>query len=800
MKRHAEVVVIGGGVTGCAIAWHLARAGMDVTLLERTELTAGSTWHAAGGTGAFGGSANATALHKYSFDLYPDLERETGQSCGFHHVGEITLGRTAERVEQMTLHRTLAQRNDVETHWLSADEVRERAPILDPSSIRAALFEPSYGHVDPAGVTNAFAKGARDHGATIHRQTPVLETRQRPDRAWDVVTPAGTIRAERVVNAAGLWAREVAALAGLRLPLMPVEHHYFVTEAIPEIAALGFELPLITDADAEYYMRQEGKGLLLGVYEDRCTHWAETGTPLGFSHELLPDDLGRIERNLAQAVESVPCLGTAGVKRVINGPMIFSPDLAPLIGPVPGLANYWAACGVMSGFSQAAAIGLVTAEWMRDGEPPMDVFAWDVARFGSWAGKAYVKARTGDMYATRFRTPYPYEQRAAGRPVRTTPAHALHRQRRAVFGASDGMEYPLWYAPEGMVPEDSLTFRRPNWWGPVGEECRALSAGVGIIDISTYGKHRVTGPGALGWLDRIMAGRVPECDGAIGLTPMLGHSGRLLGEFSMARLAPDDVLLIGSGTADRFHHRWWADLLPPSGVQIESLATSLCGLSVCGPRTRATLAALVADAFDDWPYGTARRMDIGPCSDAIVLRVSYTGELGWEIWVPAEHHLPLLEALLAPVGGQGPVLAGVRALDAMRIEKSYGAWGLEYAPDYTPWEAGMGRLVRLDKGDFIGRDAARAAESAPRRRLHRFDIDTADAEPWGGEPILQGDRVVGTVTSAAFGHRVGHCVALGYLDAGTDPVDLGVPVLGEVRPARRRDTSAFDPEGCLMRA
>lgn len=805
MITTADVVIIGGGVTGCSIAYHLAKAGFtDVVLLERTELTAGSTWHAAGGTGAFGGSANATLLHKYSFDLYPELEAETGQSCGFHHVGEITLGRTEDRVEQMKLHHTLAKRCGVETHWLTREDLLVRAPVMDPTAIKAALFEPSYGHVDPSGVTHAFAKGARDNGAVIHRQTPVLETNQRPDLTWDVVTPSGRIHAQRVVNAAGLWAREVAALAGVYLPLMPVEHHYFVTETISEIAAMKQELPLIGDADAEYYMRQEGKGLLLGVYEDACVHWAETGTPLNFGHELLPNALERIERNLAQACEAVPCLGTAGIKRVINGPMIFSPDLAPLIGPYPGKANYWTACGVMTGFSQSAAIGMIIAAWMSEGEPPMDVFMWDVARYGRWAGKDYTKARTGDMYATRFKTLYPYEERPAGRPVLTTPAYAAYRDMGAVFGASDGVEYPLWFAPAGVEAKDSLTFGRPNWWGHVGAECRALSEGVGIIDISTYGKHIVRGPMAHAWLENLMANKMPARDGQLVLTPMLSPKGRLVGEFSVSRLSREEFLLVGSGPADRYHHRIWETHLPAGGVQVESMTTKLCGFSISGPNARKLLERLCdADISSEaWSYGQVGRVQIGPAADAILTRVAYTGELGYEVLVPCNSQLPLLEALLRVGEDFGVKLAGIRALNSLRIEKGYGAWGMEFSPDYTPFEAGMGRLVKFDKGAFVGRDAALCASEAPLRWVYRqFDIETVDAEPWGGEPVMKDDQVVGYLTSAAFGHRVGHCVALGYMngDHAETREGLFVDILGERCDVAVRATAAFDPEGKRMR-
>jgi dimethylglycine dehydrogenase len=806
MKGHVQVAVIGGGVTGCSVAYHLAKAGFkDVVLLERTELTAGSTWHAAGGTGAFGGGVNASFLHNYSFQLYPQLEKETGQACGLHHVGLLNLARTADRVDELKRHHMLARRAGIATEWLSVERARERAPILKGEGIRAVLHEPAYGHVDPNGVTQAFAKGAAMHGAEIHRHCPVIDTKQCTDGSWEVVTPKGTIRAERIVNAAGLWAREVASMAGVHLPLMPVEHHYFITDPIPEIEELGFELPLIGDADSEYYMRQEGKGLLLGVYEDTCTHWAERGTPGDFGHELLENHLERIERNIEQAVESVPALARAGIKRVINGPMIFSPDLNPLIGPVPGVRNYWCACGVMTGFSQSAAIGMVLAGWMKEGEPLCDVFMWDVARYGSWASKRYVKAKTADMYSTRFRTMFPYEHRPAGRPARTTPAFAAYRQHGAVFGASDGTEFPLWFASPGTAAEETLTFHRPNWFKPVGEECRALHRAVGLIDISTYGKHRVSGPAAFEWLQQVMANQMPVRDGQLVLTPMLSHSGHLMGEFSVGRVSAGEFLLMGSGAVDRFHHRWWEQFPPRHGVSVESITSAWCGFSISGPNARHLLSRLCDQDLSNsaWPYRRIGRCEVGPAADAILIRVAYTGELGFEVHVAAESQVPLLDALLDAGRDLGVTLAGIRALNSLRIEKGYGAWGLEYALDYTPFEAGMGSLVKFDKSSFVGRDAALKLRNLPKRYVFTlFEIEAGSVDPWGDEPILAGDQVAGFLSSAAYGHRTEKSLAIGYLLAAHvhDTESLTIDILGERHGVRVLTRAAFDPDGTRMRS
>ena len=545
MESHARVVVIGGGVTGCAILYHLAKMGWrDVVLLERQELTSGSSWHAAGSLFALTSPSNAAILQKYTIGLYPQLEAESGQSCGYHPVGGMHLARTQDQFMALKLLHSRGKRNGIESEFISVEEARRIAPILDTTGIKAVLHEPIKGYCDPASVTQAYAKAARDMGAKIHRFTPVTATKPLPDGGWEVETPEGNIRADYLVNAAGLWAREVAALAGIDLPLMPVEHHYMVTETIPEIAAFDGEIPNISEPSGGYYCRQEGKGLLLGAYESTCVHWSEDGTPKDFGHELLPNDLSRMEENLGRAVQSMPCLENAGIKRIINGPMIFSPDLGPLLGPYPGLKNYFCAAGVMSGFNQGGGIGRTIAEWIIEGEPSLDVFFWDVARFGDWAGKRYTKARTKYFYEHRTDIIYPFQEFAAGRPIRTYPIHDRLPDAGAVFGLNYGFEYPLWFARKQDEQADRYGFNRGNWFEAVGEECRALRDQVGLLEISTFAKYEVSGPGAAAWLDRLLANRLPR-PGKTLLSPMLSPAGRLLGDFTVSRLAEDRFLLLG---------------------------------------------------------------------------------------------------------------------------------------------------------------------------------------------------------------------------------------------------------------
>ncbi len=806
MKSHVRVAIIGGGVTGCSILYHLAKGGWsEVLLFERSELTSGSTWHAAGGTGVLTAHANMSALHKYSFELYPKIEEETGQSCGFHPVGKVSLARTPARVEELQILQSKARRVGIDPVFLSKEEAKEMSPILDLSAVRAVLFDPANGHVDPNGVTQAFAAGARLHGAEIIRHCPVIETNPRADGSWEVITERGAVIAEHIVNAAGLWAREVAALAGAYLPLMPVEHHYFVTENVPELEELGRELPIIVDEDAGFYMRQEGKGLLFGAYENTCTHWAEGGTPVDFSHELLPNDLDRFEDNLTQAMESVPVLGTVGIKRIVNGPMIFSPDLNPLVGPYPGLVNYWCACGVMTAFRQAGAIGMLLTNWMMEDDPGRDIFMWDLARFGPWAGKSYTRARTANMYSTRFKTPYPYEDRAAGRPVKTTPIYEVQKARGAVFGANNGLEFPLWYATGDSEQADNLTFRRPNWFQTVGEECRALRAGVGLIDVSTFGKYRVTGPKAEAWLDHVLANTIPKVDGKVALSPMLNPRGKLVGDFTVSRLGPEYFFLVGAGLMEQFNLRWWSQWLPADGVTVESMTSRLVGFGIAGPSARSLLERLtdVDVSREAFPFLTARHLEIGPVRDAMIIRISFTGELGYEIYIAPPFQRALMAAIEDAGADLGLRLVGTRALGSLRIEKSFPGWGTELSPDYSPIDAGIGRFVKLDKADFVGRDAMLGLNlQEPPYRLSALEVAADGADVWGGEPVLRDGEYVGHVSSGAYGHCAEKSLALAYLksDVVAGQGDLSIDLVGISRSVEMFTEAVVDPNGSRMRS
>jgi len=805
LPDHAPAVVIGGGLVGCSILYHLAQKGWTgAVLLERTELTSGSTWHAAANIHGLHDNTNISRLQHYTMQLYRRLEAETGQGCGIFQPGSLYLARTEAREHQLRLQAARARRYGWNFHEVGRDEAERLHPLVDFTDIRCIMFEPDGGNVDPSGVTQAYAAGARALGAAIHRFTPVTATEPLPGGGWIVRTPRGEIRTPWVINAAGLWAREVGRMAGLDLPLMPTEHQYLVTETIPEIAAAGRRLPSVADRDGEYYLRQEGLGLLVGAYERDLRFWAEDGTPPGFGHELFPDDLARIEPNLARAMARVPALERAGIRRVINGPMIWSPDAAALFGPVPELAGYFCACGIIPGFSQSGGLGRLAAEWMIEGEPSMDLFAWDLARFGPWAGRAFTRARVADSYANRFKIHFPTEERAAGRPVRTRPAHASQAAMGAVFGLNAGWEHPLWFAAPGEPAEESYGFARQNWFGPVGREVRMLRQRAGIIDISTFARYRVSGPGARGWLEGLLANRMPDQDGRICLAPLIGARGGVAGDFTVARLAADEFFVVGSGLGERFHSRYVRALPLPPRTRFESLTEAMCAVNVAGPLSRDLLAGLTGADLDNvaFPFQHARRITVAGV-DCIALRLSFTGDLGWELHCAAADQPALYAALLRAGDGLGAGPVGGRALTALRIEKGYGSWGREIGPEYWPQECGLDRLVRADKS-FLNHAAwARIAGQPPRERLAMLALDDVGADAWGGEPVFAPDgQPLGQVSSGAYGFHVGQSLALAYLKPGAVAAGDAVTValMGRPIPARVLPAPPFDPKGLRLRA
>ena len=800
MRTHTQVLIIGGGVVGCSVLYHLTKFGWkDVMLIERSELTSGSTWHAAGGFHIINADTNMAALQGYTIELYKELEAVSGQSCGLHHVGGLVLASTSERWDYLQSARAKHRHMGLPTELIGPDEIRELSPITNTDGVIGALYNPLDGHLDPAGTTHAYAKAARRQGADIVLRNRVLATRPRPDGSWEVLTEQGTIIAEHLVNAAGLWAREVGAMAGISLPLHPMEHQYLATDDIPEMCLRERDLPHVLDPEGESYLRQEGRGLLIGFYEQHCDPWAVDGTPWEFGHELLPDKLERLGDSLETAYRRYPVLATAGVKTVINGPFTFAPDGNPLVGPVPGLRNYWSACAVMAGFSQGGGVGLMLAEWMVEGEPSRDVFAMDVARFGDYCTRAYTRLKVRENYQRRFSVSYPNEELPAARPLLTTPAYATWRQQNAVFGAAYGMEHVNYFAPAGETPYETPSFRRSNAFDAVAQECRAVRTAVGINEIHNFGKYTVTGTGARDWLDTVMAGEIPPV-GKLALNPMLNPKGRLIGDFTVAQLRDGVFQLIASYAAQVYHLRWFWRHRPGDGsVQIENVSQSRIGFQIAGPRSRELLQRVArADVSNDaFRFMAVRAMEVGQC-DAIVQRLSYTGDLGYEIYVPANQQTALYGVLQEAGQDLGLRPFGMRAMMSLRLEKSFGSWMREFKPDYTPLETGMDRFVDYHKGaDFIGKRAALAERAnGVTRKLRTFIVDAVDADVAGDEPIWYRGEVVGFTTSGGYAHHVQKSVAFGFVpvELTHDDLRVEIEILGERRAANAYSKPLFDAD------
>lgn len=801
MKTHAKAVVIGGGVVGCSVLYHLTKLGWsDVMLIERSELTSGSTWHAAGGFHTLNSDTNMAALQGYTIRLYKELEEITGLSCGLHHVGGVTIATDKDRMDMLKAERAKHRYMGLETEIISASEIAEISPITNVTGVVGGLYDPLDGHLDPSGTTQAYAKAARMGGAEIVLRNRVLELNPVAD-GWDVVAEQGTVRCEHVINAAGLWAREVGAMAGIYLPLHPMEHQYFITDDIPEVINHPTELPHVMDPAGETYLRQEGQGLVIGIYEQKAVPWAVDGTSWDFGHELLNNDLDRVAEPLEAAFERYPVLGRASMKRIINGPFTFAPDGNPLVGPIPGKPGMWSACAVMAGFSQGGGVGKALAEWMIGGEPENDVFAMDVARFGDWTGPNWTRLKVTENYQRRFSISYPNEELPVGRPLETTPAYGLWDARDAVFGQSYGMEQVNYFARPGDARYETPSFRRSNAHDTVGDECRAVRASVGINEIHNFGKYLVKGPDAVNWLGRIMAGRMPAV-GRIALTPMLSPRGKIIGDFTMMRLAADRVQLTASFAAQAFHMRWFLAHLS-DGVTVRNISTERLGFQIAGPQARATLAAATsADVSNDaLPFLSVRQLAIGHIP-ITVARISYTGDLGYEIYCHRDHQVALYQALAAAGEPHDMRPFGMRAMMSLRLEKSFGAWMREYRPDYTCAETGLDRFISWKKNDFIGRDAAmHERDTPPARRLTTFIVDAADADVVAYEPIFDADKVVGFCTSGGYAHAVGKSVALGFVPTErlVDGAGFEIEILGERRPAVVRTSALFDADASRMR-
>jgi dimethylglycine dehydrogenase len=809
MMDQARVVVIGGGAMGVSLLYHLARRGWsEVVLLERAELTAGSTWHAAGLCTHFAHNPTIQEMRAMSVRLYRDrLPEETGLPTGFHPSGALRVTRSPERMDEFRHVRELGRFTGYEFRILTPDELAEIYPLCRTQGLLGAFFEPEDGHVDPTLATNAMAAGARARGAEIRRHTPVESIERAPGGDWLVHTASGAIRAEHVVNAAGTWCREIGAMMGLDLPVVPMLHQYLVTDSVPEIAqrieAGQPELPIIRDPEESWYLRQERDGFILGPYETEAVPWGVDGIPPEFGMELMPPDLDRVEHIVEMAMARVPALAGAGIKTVVNGPITFTPDANPLIGPAFGLANAWLLTGSSMGVMEGGGAGAFLADWIVDGAPPMDALAVDPRRFGDWADRAYRLEKAVECFGLQFGVHYPFEERAAGRPRRVTPVRERQAEAGAVFGCAYGWERPNWFAQGDGAAEARLTFRRPGWLDAVRAECLAVRDGVGIADLSAFAKFEVSGPGAQAFMDGLGANRPPARAGRIGLVHALTPAGGVASEFTVTRLDGGRFYLTSAAAAERHDEdllRSRAAAYP--GAEITNRTGAIGILALMGPAARDLLAGLaeadLSDAAFRWLSAAELTVADIPCR---ALRVSYVGEHGWELHVSLDAMPALYDALVAAGRRHGLRPFGAFAMNAMRLEKGYRAWGADLTTERTPLEAGLDALVRSEGRDFVGRDAmlARAARS-DRWRMVLLEVEPRDDIcPFYSHPVLQGGRPVGIVTSAAHGHRTDRTLALAWLRPEVSDDALAVSVLGVECPARVLAEPPYDPTNRRLR-
>ena len=803
MNSHYRVVVVGGGVVGCSVLYHLAKMGWtDVALIERSVLTAGSSWHAAGGIHALNADPNIAKLQAYTIDLLSKIEEESGQNIGLHMTGGLTLAGTPERWEWLqSAYRVFQTMGIEDCELMTPEQAQERCPIMSTDGVLGALWADREGYVDTTGTVHAYAIAAKKRGASYFEHTKVEDLIQTAD-GWKVVTDKGTITCEHVVNAAGLWAKQLGRMAGVELPVSPLKHHYLVSDTIPELEALDFEVPMTVDLEGFTYMRQDQKGLLLGIYEVDHEHWAMDGAPWDYGMELFQEDTDRIEKELTLGFERYPALQHTGVKTWVNGAFTFSPDGNPLVGPVPGKAGYWCACAVMAGFLQGGGVGKSLAEWIIEGEPEADVFGMDVARYGGFAAnERYIRETTGQFYSRRFVMSYPNEQLPAGRQMKMSPAHDGMTAAGCRWGESWGLEVPLYFAPSSDFVENH-TLKRSNAHDIVAEECRATREKVGLLDISGFSRFEVSGTGAEAWLDHVMASKLPA-SGRARLAPMLGHDGRMKGDLTVFNWGDGTWWIMGSYYLRDWHMRWFNDHMGDN-VNVRDVSDAMVGFSLSGPNARKVLDRVTNAevSHSALPFMGCRTMDIGLIR-AKVARLSVTGELGYEINCTSAEHIGLRRELLAAGADLGLKEIGFNAMLSLRLEKSFGIWSREFTQGYTAAMTGMDRWIAWDKAGFIGKDAAIAERdgNGPEQLQVTLEIDATDADASGYEPIFHDGKRIGFITSGGYAHHLGTSMAMALIDA-----DLAVPgtelityIVGAERKATVIPPSPYDPKGAQMR-
>jgi len=819
MKTHARVVVIGGGAVGVSTLYHLCHKGWsDVVLLERSELTAGSTWHAAGLLPLFNMSYTVGQLHKYSVDLYKRLPAETGQDVSFHVTGNLRLATCRDRMDEYLKYCGTANTIGVPFEVIGPSEVKKLWPLIelggtaDTPPVIGALYHPDDGHIAPADLTMALRKGARTLGAEIYEHTEVTAVSRTPSGEWRLTTNKGDIIAEHVVCATGNYARQTGRMFGLNVPAIPVEHQYIVYEESAELrayrAAGGRELAVLRESDKSYYLREERMGWILGPYEAGAPARFADGVPEWFGKNLFEGDLDRLLPHIEAAQRRVPALEHCGIKDIVNGPISYTPDGSPLIGPAWGVRNLWLNEGHSFGITAAGGSGWQLAEWIVEGEPGIDMLAVDPRRYGPYTSKRFVVTKNEETYRNVFTVHYPDEERPDARPLKTSPIYERLKGMGAVFGQRYGWERANWFAPQGVEARDEWSFRRTNYFEHVGNECRRLRSAVGVIDLTPFTKHMVRGPGAEAWLDRLVANKVPTKVGRMALCHALTRRGGIRSEFTITKLATDEFYVVSAGAAERYDSDYLQKHLPADGsVQMSNVTMQRGCFVVAGPRSRDVLAKLTDTPLDNaaFPWLTGQVVEIGMATDVYLLRVNFVGSLGWELHFPIEYAHHLFEALFAAGAEFGIGMAGMRAMESLRMEKSYRMWGSDLTRDYTPYEAGLDRFVRLNKGDFIGKAAleAQLAAGVPHRFVTLEVHGVTDADPLGNEPLFDASgQMVGRATAGCYGHVLGKSLAIGYVKPEHAAIGtaLEIEILGERKQATVVVESPYDPANNDLRA
>ena len=810
MTETARVVVVGGGVVGVSTLYHLARKGWaDVLLLERKELTSGSTWHAAGLLPLFNMSYSVGQLHKYSVAFYGSLEAETGQDVGLRRVGNIRLAMTQDRMDEYRQYAGVARTIGVTVEFLTPDEVREIWPFAVTDGLVGAIRHPDDGYIQPADLTQALARGARALGATIQRQTPVTAIERTSGGEWRVCTKGGDILCEHVVCATGNFARNAGAMVGLDVPVLPVQHQYIVTDAHPDIQSRhqsGLpEMGVLRESDGSWYMREEAGGLLLGPYEKGAPACYLNGPHPDSEYELFDADLDRLAPHIESAIRRVPLFGELGVKQVFNGAIAYTPDGSPIVGPAWDLPNFWLNEGHSFGITAAGGAGWQLAEWIVEGEPTIDMLGVDPRRFGPYATGAYLKAKNEEAYANVFTVHYPDEERPAARPSRTAPCYERMKALGAVFGQKFGWERPNWFAPPGTPQQDHWSFRRSRWFEAVGMECRNVRDNVGLLDMTAFAKARLRGPGAAEFLNKLVANRLPRV-GRVGLVHALNTRGGVHSEFTIYREASDRFYLVSAGALQRLDHDWLKRAMPTDGsVSFEDLTAAKGVLVVAGPKSRELLSRVcdvdLSNESFRWLSGREATLGLSPVT---LLRLNFVGELGWEIHHGIEYQNAIFNALMAAGEDLGLAPFGIRAMDSLRIEKSYRMVGAELSIEYAALESGLQRFVSLDKGDFTGRGGLLAWQQRGfANAFVTLEVDSpADTDPIGNNPLYIGNELVGRSTSGNYGFRLEQSLALAMVrpELASVGTALEIDVLGERCQARVVGESPWDPKNARLRA